>query len=401
MPWAAAPEYSGVVEAETDLTDTNLIATWLPWLPDWAVAVLYFCAIIAFALALQGVLIRVLGRASEDSGYGLRLIFLRTKKIARFGFVLAAAAFALPLLPLGAEDQALAQRVLVAAFITLLGWTATIATRIGIERYLVRFKIDSADNLLARSAVTQFRVLKRVAVTVIFIITVSLALMMFPSVRQYGISLFASAGIIGVIVGLAAQPTIGNLLAGIQLAVTQPIRIDDVVIVEGEWGRIEEINSTYVVVRIWDLRRLVVPLTYFLEKPFQNWTRSSAKIMGPIYFYLDYRTPVDAIRKKLDEIVKASPDWDGDVVGVQVTDCKETTMEVRALISAADAGKAWNLRCAVREKILAFLQEEYPESLPVQRGELAVAMERGSFDGKNGAPEGGGPQGEPHSTGAL
>ena len=190
--------------------------------------------------------------------------------------------------------------------------------------------------------------------------------------RQYGYSLFASAGVAGIVVGLAARPLLSNLFAGVQLAMTQPIRIQDVVIVEGEWGIIEEITATYVVVRIWDLRRLIVPLTYFIEKPFQNWTRETSSLIGAVYFYLDYRAPIGAIRDKLNELVEKSKDWNGQTVSLQVTDAKESTIEVRATMSANSAGQAWNLRCEVREQMIDFLQREHPEALPRQRNELAA-----------------------------
>jgi small-conductance mechanosensitive channel len=201
------------------------------------------------------------------------------------------------------------------------------------------------------------------------VLTIGFALMTFESVRQYGVSLFASAGVAGLVAGLAARPVLSNLFAGVQLAMTQPIRIDDVVIVEDEWGWIEEITSTYVVVRIWDLRRLIVPLTYFIEKPFQNWTREGAALLGSVMLYLDYAAPIDAIRAEAQRIAEASPDWDKKVVGVQVTDTKQDTIEVRILVSSPTAGQAWNLRCEVREKIIAFLQREHPEALPRRRFE--------------------------------
>jgi len=203
-------------------------------------------------------------------------------------------------------------------------------------------------------------------------------LMSFDEFRQLGTGILASAGLVGLVVGFAAQKTLGNLLAGIQLAITQPIRLDDVVIVEGEWGRIEEITLTYVVVRIWDLRRLVLPIGYFLERPFQNWTRVSADILGTVFLYVDYTVPVDAIRAELERIVQGSKDWDGEVCGVQVTDTSAQGIELRALVSAADASKAWDLRCAVREQLVAFLQREYPAALPRLRGELHGAPDRPS-----------------------
>jgi small-conductance mechanosensitive channel len=188
--------------------------------------------------------------------------------------------------------------------------------------------------------------------------------MSFDSVRQYGVSLFASAGVAGLAVGLAAKPLLGNLIAGVQIALTQPIRIDDAVVVENEWGWIEEFTSTYVVIRLWDWRRLVVPLGYFLENPFQNWTRTTASIIGSAYFHLDYCAPVAELRSKLEQIVKASKNWDGRVISLQVTDTTERTIEVRTLMSARNSSLAFDLRCEVRELMLEFLQKEYPQSLP-------------------------------------
>lgn len=188
--------------------------------------------------------------------------------------------------------------------------------------------------------------------------------MTFDGVRQYGVSLLASAGAAGLVVGLALQPVLKNIFAGIQLAVTQPIRIDDALLVEGEWGNVEEITSTYVVMRLWDWRRLVLPLSYFIEKPFQNWTRDNAALIGTVMIYLDYRTPIDAIRKKVQEIASKSKNWDGRVVNVQVTDFRQNTMEVRILVSAPTSPRTFDLRCEVREQLIAFLQEHHPQALP-------------------------------------
>jgi small-conductance mechanosensitive channel len=229
---------------------------------------------------------------------------------------------------------------------------------------LSRYRLDVADNLQARSVYTQVVVLKKVAFSIIGIFTLASMLMVFDSVRQFGESILASAGIAGIVVGLAAQRSIAMLLAGFQIALTQPIRLDDVVIVEKEWGRIEEITLTYVVVRVWDLRRLVVPITHFIEQPFQNWTRSASDIFGTVFLYVDYTVPVDSLRSELTRILKASPFWDGKVNVLQVTDAKEHTLEVRALASAADASLAWDLRCEIREQLVGFLQQNYPESLP-------------------------------------
>ncbi len=233
---------------------------------------------------------------------------------------------------------------------------------------LRRHRIDVADNLRARAVSTQVMVLRRVAMAVIVIFALASMLMVFESVRQFGASILASAGIAGIIVGLAAQRSIAALLAGFQIAITQPIRVDDVVIVENEWGRIEEITLTYVVVRIWDLRRLVLPITYFIEQPFQNWTRQSADILATVFLHVDYTVPIGALRAELTRILDASPHWDRKVNVLQVTDAKERTLEVRALASAVDASTAWDLRCEVREKLVDFLQRHHPESLPKLRG---------------------------------
>jgi hypothetical protein len=207
-------------------------------------------------------------------------------------------------------------------------------------------------------------------VKIIGIFALASMLMVFDSVRQFGASILASAGIAGIVVGFAAQRSIATLLAGFQIALTQPIRVDDVVIVENEFGRVEEITLTYVVVRVWDLRRLVVPISYFIEQPFQNWTRSSADILGTVFLYVDYGVPLDSLRAELTRVLKASRFWDGKVNVLQVTDAKEHTLELRALASAADASLAWDLRCEIREQLVGFIQRTYPESLPRFRASL-------------------------------
>jgi small-conductance mechanosensitive channel len=209
---------------------------------------------------------------------------------------------------------------------------------------------------------------------VVGIIALATMLMTLPKVRQLGTTILASAGIIGIVVGMAAQRTISTFIAGLQIAFTQPIRVDDVVIVENEWGRIEEITLTYVVVKIWDLRRLIVPITYFIEKPFQNWTRVTADILGTIFIYVDYTVPIDNVREELGRIVKNSDLWDGKVCVLQVTNTSERTVELRALISAADASAAWSLRCEVREKLVDFIQKNYPQALPKLRTEMGPPL---------------------------
>jgi small-conductance mechanosensitive channel len=229
---------------------------------------------------------------------------------------------------------------------------------------LSRYKLDVEDNLRARRISTQLNVIQRVLIVIIFVLAASAILMTFDKVRQIGVSILASAGIAGIIIGFAAQRSLATLIAGIQIAITQPIRIDDVVIVENEWGWIEEITLTYVVIRIWDQRRLVVPITYFLEHPFQNWTKTTAELLGTVYIYADYGIPIDELRRELEKIVNASPLWDKRVTKIQVTNATEKTVEIRALISAENSSNAWELRCLVREKLIDFMQRNYPERLP-------------------------------------
>jgi len=249
-------------------------------------------------------------------------------------------------------------------------WLLVRAVAAGEQAILRDHPMEVADNLEARRVQTQTRVLSRVLMGAIILVGVSLILLTFPMVRQIGTALLASAGIIGLVAGIAAKPVFGNLIAGLQIALTQPIRLDDVVIVEGEWGRVEEIGSSYVVVRIWDERRMVVPLTWFIENPFQNWTRRSADLLGTAFLWLDYRAPIAAIRAELERICKGEALWDGRVCVTQVTETTDHTLQVRLLVSARNSGDAFDLRCIVRERMLDFLAREHPQALPRTRAEL-------------------------------
>lgn len=256
------------------------------------------------------------------------------------------------------------------ALILALTWGAIAVVRAFADWLRGQHDITVADNLEARRIHTQVDVLATSSVILLSMIGGAIALMQFPQVREIGTSLLASAGIAGLVVGLAARPVLSNLIAGVQLAFTEPIRLDDVVVVEGEWGRIESITSTYVVVKIWDERRLVVPVSYFLEHPFQNWTRETARVMGTVYLYLDWRVPVDRVREQLQRLCEENEAWDGRVAGVQVTGTSAEGVEVRCLVSAADASKLWNLRCDLREGLVEFLQREFPDSLPRVRADI-------------------------------
>ncbi len=345
---------------------------WLAWLPNPVVAVLVVLLSASIAYSLHKTVRRLLRLLlAKRHPYALSVL-TQMRGVTRLGLLILAVSIALPVAPFDANTADLLARLMVIAVITLVGWAAITALRIGADIYLLRFRIDTEDNLLARKHLTQVRVLVRTADALVVVVTLGAALMTFEPVRQYGVSLFASAGVAGLVAGLAARPVLSNLFAGVQLAMTQPIRIDDSVVVENEWGWIEEITATYVVIRLWDLRRLIVPLTYFIEKPFQNWTRDSSAILGSAFLYVDYRAPVDKIRDKLADVVKQSKNWNGKVVGLQVTDAKERTIELRCLMSANSAGQAFDLRCEVREQLIDFLQREHPEALPRERSEISL-----------------------------
>jgi small-conductance mechanosensitive channel len=276
-------------------------------------------------------------------------------------------------------------QVIALLLIGLVAWLLIRMTYV-LEDYITgRFDIGARDNLKARKIHTQLRVLKRIVIIAVSILAFGTMLMTFKQVRQLGTTILASAGVVGIVVGMAAQRTIATFIAGLQIAITQPIRVDDVVIVENEWGRIEEITLTYVVVRIWDMRRLIVPITYFIEKPFQNWTRISADILGTVFIYTDYSVPVDAIREQLQKILNESEHWDKKVCVLQVTNASEHTMEIRALMSAADASAAWTLRCEVREKLIELIKSEYPQALPKVRAELNRLTDTSDSGGKSGS----------------
>ena len=345
------------------------LATGLDWLPPpvWSAAVLLLA--VGLALLLHRVSLRAFSRflASDKPRTFLRIFVTSTEGPSRLAFVIFALAAALPSTSFSELTTSRINHILLVAFTVLAGWSAVRAFEIAATLYLQRFRTDLDDNLLARKHITQIRILKRAVDTLLVIITLGAALMSFDSVRQYGVSLFASAGAASLVVGLAARPLLTNLIAGVQIAITQPIRIEDAVIVEGEWGWIAEITSTYVVIRLWDWRRMIVPLAYFLDKPFQNWTRESGSLIGSVMLYVDHTVPVEAVRRELTKIAEASPLWDKRVVNLQVSDVRETVIELRALVSARNAPQTWDLRCEVREKLVAFLQQHHPDALPQRR----------------------------------
>lgn len=254
------------------------------------------------------------------------------------------------------------------------GFLVIRATYVVDDLILARYRIDRSDNLRARQIQTQIQVFRRITVVVVSVISAAVALLTFRQVQAAGAGLLASAGIVGLVAGVAARPVITNLFAGLQIALSQPIRFDDVVVVDGQWGRVEQIALTYVVVQVWDLRRLVLPISYFIEHPFENWTRRSSEVLGWVFLEVDYTAPIDAIRARFDEIVCQSAQWNGRVKVLQVTGSNSSTMQLRALMSADDSSSSWDLQCEVREKLITWLQREHPDALPRQRAQLVGGM---------------------------
>jgi len=353
------------------------IKDWLDWLPDPVVAAIILGLAAIVALALHKWASQLARRLLANRYPNTLSIFNQTRGPTRLALLTLAMIIVIPVAPLEPDTAQFLARLLAMAVIGLIGWTAIVVLNIAADIYLRRYRLDVDDNLLARKHNTQVRVLLRTIVGLLVLITIGAALMTVPSVRQYGISLFASAGVAGIIAGLAARPVLSNLMAGVQIAMTQPIRLYDSVVVEGESGMIEEIGSTFVTVKLWDLRRMVVPLTYFIEKPFQNWTREgSSSLIGSVMLYVDFTAPVAIIREKFIDILKQSNRWDGKTVALHVTDFKEGTIELRCLMSARTAGDTFDLRCEVREKLIDFLQREHPEALPRAR---QIALKEGMY----------------------
>jgi small-conductance mechanosensitive channel len=351
--------------------DPDLLEILLPWAPAWLLVTLIVVAALFLATAVHCLVNFLLTRVLDPRFPTLKPIVDSTRTIRRYAILILTLSLLMPLAPLTVTADDIVRRTLLAGFIVFIGWLLVVSVNIGLEFYGRSLHINSVDNLAARKAITQVRVLKRAIDIFVMVVAVGLALMSFDSVRQFGVSIFASAGLAGIAAGLAARPLLGNLVAGMQIAITQPIRLGDVLIIQGNWGTVEEITSTYVVLKIWDLRRLIVPLSFFFDNPFENWTRTSSDLLGTVMIYVDYRVPVPKVREKLLQILKQSPLWDGKVAALQVTDANKDVIELRALVSTRNSADGWDLRCEVREKLIGFLHNEYPDALPRRRAELS------------------------------
>src|SRR5580704_8383678 len=299
---------------------------------------------------------------------------------SRWIFPLLAALVVLPGLPLPKILMSALEHITGLGLIAAVAWLVILFVDVTSDVLTGRYRIDVADNLVARRIHTQFQMLRRVVFVLVAVVTLSIMLMTFPAIKHIGVSILASAGLATLVVGMAMKETLSNLIAGVQIAFAQPFRLEDAVVVEGEWGWIEEIGTMYVVVRIWDLRRLILPLSYFLNHPFQNWTRSNANLLGSCFVFTDYTAPVDAIREELRRVCQSTPLWNGKVCVLQVSDCSERTMQLRALMDARNSSDAWDLRCLVREKLIDFLQRNYPQCLPRVRGQFDLPTAEGMFE---------------------
>jgi len=336
---------------------------------------------IAVALVARWTVLWFLRRLAHEKGAFLGQWLLKHgERPTHWIFPLLAVLAVSPDLPLPPALMSALEHITGLGLIAATAWLAILLVHIASDFLSRRHRIDVADNLMARRIQTQFQMLRRIVIILVVVVAVAIMLMTIPAIKQIGMSILASAGLASLVVGIAMQSTLTNLIAGVQIAFVQPFRLDDAVVVEGEWGWIEEIGTMYVVVRIWDLRRLVLPLSYFLDHPFQNWTRSNANLLGSCFVFTDYTAPVDAIREELRRICQSTPLWNGKVCVLQVSDCSERTMQLRALMDARNSSDAWDLRCLVREKLIDFLQRNYPQCLPRVRGEFDLPATERMFE---------------------
>jgi small-conductance mechanosensitive channel len=340
---------------------------------EWFFAVFLVSAIILFANFAHDVLFLVIRRHRKDAGverpHTPLSINRHLNHPARWVFLTICVLSVLPWVPIPNEFRHPIRVWLHVVIVILMGWFAVGCVYVLQDTLMRRYDLTAANNVQARRIHTQTHFLRRILIGFIVIIDFGCILWTFPDPQlwHYGSGLIASAGLASLVLATAAKSTVANLLAGLQIAFTEPIRLDDVVIVEGEWGRIEEITTSYVVIRIWDLRRLIVPLSYFIEHPFQNWTREQSDLLGTAFLYIDYSIPVAALREHFAKVLAASPLWDGRVCSTQVTNLSEHTMEIRCLLSARNSSEQFDLRCLVREEMINFIQQNYPEAFPRTR----------------------------------
>jgi small-conductance mechanosensitive channel len=344
-------------------------------LPEQLQTIIYTIGVLLGG-AVAGLLIKVLvfsvlrAYNKVDDSYFVRSLVRHMSRPSALFFPVLMVSFVLPLAPLLPKSFEVLRRFVETALILTFAYGLVKTVDVVEDVIQEHYHLNEENNLRVRKLFTQLQFVRKIVVSLIVFVALALVLMSFATVRRIGTGLLTSAGIASVIVGFAAQRSISNLLAGFQIAFTQPIRLDDVLVAEGEWGRVEEITFTYVVLRIWDERRLVLPLNYFIEKPFQNWTRTGSELLGTVHLQTDYTLPVEALRAELQRITAESAYWDKRVCVLHVTDSKDRTLELRALVSAATSGNLWELRCEVREKLVTYVQREFPQCLPKTRSVL-------------------------------
>jgi small-conductance mechanosensitive channel len=356
---------------------------------DWTIGITVLIIVVTVSANAQRILLGGLSklrRAKGGQGHGHTVkIVARIRRPAQALVILTGVGIILPILrDIPPHTLEILQKALAVIWFLALGWLLVALVYCVEDFLLLRYDVSIANNLRARRARTQMQLMRRMVITLVILVDVGLVLSVFrdSQIWHYGAGLLASAGLASLVLAAAAKTSASNFLAGLQIALTEPIRLDDVVIVEGEWGRIEEITTTYVIVAIWDQRRLVVPLSYFIETPFQNWTRNTSDLLGTSFLYVDYSIPVQALREELTRVLESEPLWDKRVNACQVTNLSEHTMEIRCLLSASDASKQFDLRCIVRERMVEFIQKNYPDAFPRTRFSAVARMEeRNASDG--------------------
>ena len=346
----------------------DLVETWSGRIQPFAWNLIIVGLAIVIGLVVKFIIKAVLNYNKNHTDYSLfRSIITHFSRPMNHFVPLLLLNLMVPLMVLSPQYDLILSRTVEIGLITSFAIVLISAINIFEDYVYHAYDLNKDDNLKERKVRTQMQFVKRLLASVIIFVAIAVILLSFDNVRKIGAGLLTGVGIGGIIIGFAAQKSLGNLLAGFQIAFTQPIRIDDVLVVEGEWGRVEDITLTYVVLNIWDQRRLILPINYFIEKPFQNWTRSTSEILGTVFLYLDYNTPVDALRTEFDRLLTTTPLWDKRVKVIQVTDAKTNCIEIRVLVSARNSSQAFDLRCYIRENLVKFVKDNYPDSLPLNR----------------------------------
>ncbi|MBD3748318.1 MAG: mechanosensitive ion channel [Sphingobacteriales bacterium] len=339
--------------------------------PDWVFNILILLASVILGMVLKWIILRLTSYYRKIEGFSfIKSTVLHLGKPLNFFLPLIFLKIFLPILKFSTEYDQIWSKCIEIALIISLAYIMINLIKVGQDFVISTYNLQKENNLKERKIRTQLQFLRKLFALIIVVLAVSAILFSFEGMRRIGAGLLTGVGVSGIIIGFAAQKSLANLLAGFQIAFTQPLRIDDVLVVEGEWGKVEEITLTYVVVHIWDERRLILPINYFIEKPFQNWTRISAQLLGTVFIYTDYTLPLDELRKEFDRLLGQHKLWDKRVKVIQVTDSKETVMEIRALMSAGNSSDAFDLRCDIREGLITFIQQNYPHCLPKIRAEL-------------------------------